>query len=93
MVSRGPSSEGLCLLTHKRGLLEMANKDGLEPNKKIDFKTLQDLRRKQQQQVKQEKSKRKPNRRTNRERAEVELDDIVSNVTSKAKKGEADAEE
>lgn len=69
----------------------MANKDGLEPNAKIDFKTLQDLRRKQQEELRQQKSRRKPNRRTDKERAELELDDLVSKNTSKRKKDEGDA--
>ena len=70
----------------------MANKDGLEPGAQVDFKELQRIRREHQQQVKAEKSRRKPNRRTPKEKASAELDEILESNKTKASKGSTSEE-
>jgi len=72
----------------------MANKDGLEPNKPVDFETLQRVKREQREAAKNAKaeSKGKGQRRTARtedvcETGESSVSDVLPTAAPKGSKG------
>jgi hypothetical protein len=72
----------------------MANKDGLEPNKPVDFETLQRVKRAQREAIKNAKaeSKGKGRRRTTRtedvrETGEPSVSDVLPTAKAKGSKG------